>query len=360
MSDSDSETIIIPENGQPASGASLGEAFQVKTIYPLPASASSEMQVLGWTSGESAVGYFIANHVSADALPNGLQLLAPPYEQPKRLVNTSILSKSILGLSPDGKQIAALDVSANSISLTLMTVEDGQIKHFAVPAVKKRTLLSRIIQWSNNSRYISFLAAGDSREQLNIVIHDVVDGTSQTLPLRGYSNTEGGLSAILSNDGSHVLMNDGKLVAMAKRNADGGFEVQYDHPAVTGGSTWVDDDRFIFLGKDGTLFQYDHRNGELSVLMEKVSSFSLSPDRKVIAYTRNDMDAIYVGQRQGNNVLYETAVYQGIVPYEMMWSLSNRALLIDGSKPYSRTAQELAPAPAADQEGLRAFIITFQ
>ncbi|MGO4110022.1 hypothetical protein [Paenibacillus sp. YAF4_2] len=355
-----SETIVIPEteSEKPANEASLGKEFQVKTIYPLPVSSSSEF--LGWTNGEAVIGYFEDN-VPQIAPSNRMQLFVPPYEQSKQLAGTTNIDLKILSLSPDGRMIAGLSESGEGASLTLVNLEGGQVKPIADSSNDiQRTLLSSILHWSNNSRFISYLVTGNSQGQMNAVVYDVVEGTTKQFPLPGFSLADRSASVMLSNDGSSVLIEDGNLVTMAKRNGDGSFVVQYDHPSGNGGSTWIDDDRFMFLGVDGTLFQYDHRNGELSVLLEKIGSFSVSPDRKLIAYTRNNEEAVYAGKLQGNNVLYQTAVYQGIVPYQMMWSLSDGALLVDGSKSHAATAQEIAPAPAADQERLRTFVIQFQ
>ncbi|CAM3239506.1 PD40 domain-containing protein [Paenibacillus lupini] len=355
-----SETIVIPEteSEKPANEASLGKEFQVKTIYPLPVSSSSEL--LGWTNGEAVIGY-LEDNVPQIAPSNRMQMFVPPYEQSKQLAGTTNIDLKILSLSPDGRKIAGLSESGKGTSLTLVNLEGGQVKPIADSSNGiQRTLHSRILLWSNNSRFISYLVTGNSQGQLNVVVYDVVEGTTKQFPLPGFSLENRSASVMLSNDGSSVLIEDGNLVTMAKRNGDGSFVVQYDHPSGNGGSTWIDDDRFMFLGADGTLFQYDHRNGELSVLLEKVGSFSVSPDRKLIAYTRNNEEAVYAGKLQGNNVLYQTAVYQGIVPYQMLWSLSDGALLVDGSKSQAATAQEIAPAPAADQERLRTFVIQFQ
>ncbi|MCM3628325.1 hypothetical protein M3194_13210 [Paenibacillus glycanilyticus] len=361
MGDSHSETFVIPETEgqQPASEASVGQAFEVKTIYPLPVSSAEEMQVLGWTNGEAVVGHFKAN-VTATAAPNGLQLLAPPYEKPKLIASTANIDIRLLGLSPDGKRIAGLSESGDGISMTLVPVQGNQIKQIAAPADIQRKMLSRTIQWSNNSRYISYLVAGDGRGQLDIVIYDTVDGKAKLHPLINYSTDNNSATVVLSDDGNRILVDDGKLVTMAKRNEDGSFSVQYDHPSGMAISNWVDASRFMFLGADGTLFQYDARNGELSVLLEKVGSFSLSPDRKVIAYTQTNTQAIHVGKLQGNNVLYQTVVYQGIVPSQMKWSLKGGSLLVDKSNPSAAVAQEISPAPVAGQDRLQTFVIQFR
>ncbi|WP_027084530.1 hypothetical protein [Cohnella panacarvi] len=360
IGDPASETIIITEDEQSGGGVEIGEAFRVSTIYPLPALASSGLSVLGWTSGEAVVGYFSENGSLTVPSTVGLQLLSPPYEKPEPLMNDANSGTSLISLSPDGRLIAEWTTSPDGAYLTLVPLDSRPAKPVAAIPIVELTLLSRQIQWSSNSRFLSYMEADGNRTQQFMVVCDARDGTVQKLPLHGY-NTDGNVSVRLSEDGNAVLLDDGKLVAMAKRNADGSFEVQYDHPSGRGGSTWMDSDRFVFLGSDDTLFQYDARNGELSVLLEKVTGFSLSPDRQAIAYTLSDKEAIYAGRLQGNNVLYQTPVYQGVVPDRMVWSLNGGALLVDGGMQPSRSTQVVAPAPAAQAgERLQTFIIAFQ
>lgn len=361
IGDPDSETFIIPEDESPGSGVPIGEAFRVSTIYPLPSQASSGLPVLGWADGEALVGYFAENGASAVPTSVGLQLLAPPYEKPQPLAIGANDGNRPPSLSPDGKLLASWTISPEDASMTLVPLDGSPVQSIAVPQDKNRKMLSRQIQWSSNSRYLAFMTAGDFRTELLVVVCDAKEGTVQQLPLHGFS-ADGSVSVMLSDDGNAALLDDGNLVAMAERAEDGSFDVQYDHPSrLGGGSSWMDADRFVFLGSDGTLFLYDTRNGELSVLLEKIGGFSLSPDRLAIAYTRADQEAIYAGKLQGNNVLYQTTVYQGVVPERMAWSLSGGALLIDGRKQPSGAAQEVAPAPVAQAgERLQTFILTFQ
>ncbi|MCK9861206.1 hypothetical protein [Paenibacillus sp. ATY16] len=357
-----SDTIVIPESeaGQPTIGASIGKAFQVKTIYPLE-EWFDKFAVLGWTNEEELVGYN-SGSVPSGSPYDGLQLLAPPYNRLNQLTTSLNAGKDILSLSPDGKLLAYLSESENGHSLILLPVDGSAGKSIEEP-VQPQRLFSRNLRWSNDSRYLSYLVLGDRRDQLNLVVYNVRQGSSKQLALQGMPDMKNSASAVLSEDGNRLLIDNGTLVSMAALNDEGRFEVIYDHPSTMNGCFWVDANRFIFLGTDGTLFQYDSRNGELTVLLEKIVSFSLSADRKMIAYTQNDGEIIYVGKLQGNNLLSQTAVYQGFVPSLMKWSIGNGELLVAGSKPFTRAAQEIAPAPVSEQESshaLHGFIIEFQ
>ncbi|TCM96474.1 hypothetical protein EV294_105341 [Paenibacillus sp. BK033] len=357
-----SETIVIPESeaDQPAVGANVGKLFQVKTIYPLE-KWFAKFEVLGWTNEEEIVGY-ASDNVPSGSPYDGLQLLAPPFDQPKQLTASLNAGKDLLSLSPDGRLIASLSDSKNGYSLELQSVDGRQNYSIDEPVPKQpQRLFSRNLRWSNDSRYLSYLVLGDRRDQLNLVVYNVRQGSFKQLALQGMPDMKNSASAVLSEDGNRLLIDNGRLVSLAELNDDGRFVVRYDHASTQNGCFWVDANRFIFLGADGTLFQYDSRNGELTVLLEKIVSFSLSPDRKMIAYTQNDGDIIYAGKLQGNNLLSQTAVYQGFVPSLMKWSIGNGELLVAGSKPFNRT--EIVPAPVSELEGtiaLHGFIIDFQ
>ncbi|SFI27602.1 hypothetical protein SAMN02799624_00053 [Paenibacillus sp. UNC496MF] len=363
MGDPRSETIVIPgtEDEGPAGEAGSGTPFQVKTIYPLPVAEKYKLPVLGWAAGDALVGYFAAGDAPEASSTFGLQRLDPPYERPKPLAGAMNLDTEYGALSPDGKTIAGFAKAANGIGLALFPLDGGQVEQVSEAARKQRPLYSRTLQWSGNGRYLSYLAYGEARGELRVAVYDEKSGKLGQLPLAGLQDSGSEATVVLTDDGSGALIEDGKTIAMAKREG-GGFKVRYDHPSGIGPGVWVDNERFAFLGADGTLFQYDGRSGELSVLLEKVAYFSLSPDRKAIAYTRNDPDdvSVYAGKLQGNNVLSQSAVFQGVIPFQMAWSPSGSALLIDGGKPYASTAQETAPSAVAGDGRRQTFVIRFR
>ncbi|QHW29555.1 WD40 repeat domain-containing protein [Paenibacillus rhizovicinus] len=354
-----SETIIIPaaDEDQTNEGDNA-QSFQVQTIYRLPALAATDISLLGWTSNADLVGLDAESRAS---MTTGLRLqrLGKPYEQFKPL-DSLIPGANWFGLSPNGRQIAYIAKSTTGTALTLLSLTDGKAVQSAAPPNSEWQLQSRTLNWSGNSRFLSYLVSGEDRTEQRIVVCDSADGQVKLYPLTGLQDFGEIVKVVLSDDGSGALIETGKTVAFAKRSGSG-YAVQYDHPSGNGESEWVNDSQFAFLGFDGTLFQYDSRNGELSVLLEKVDSFRLSPDRKLIAYTLNDQDTIFAGRLQGNNVLYKGSVYQGVYPFQMTWSPDGGALLVDGSKRYARSAAQIQPSseakPAVD---LLPFIIQFR
>lgn len=356
-----SETIVIPgtDDDQMNSGATTGQSFRVKTIYRLPASAANGAQLLGWANNADLVAL---SAESRAATSTGLQLqrLAPPYEQFQPMEGT-VPAAGWYALSPDGTRTAFIAKAKTGTELTLASLTDGKSAHMAAPPNGQWQMLSGSLSWSNNGRFVSYLVvSAEERGQLRIVVCDTVDRTAELYPLTGLQSYGELIKVALSDDGSGALIDTGKTVAFAKRNGDG-YAVQYDRPSGFGESAWVGESQFAFLGSDGTLFQYDIRNGELSVLLEKVDSFRLSADRKSIAYTQDEKDTIFAGKLQGNNILYSEAVYQGVYPLRMDWSPDGGALLVDGRKRYAHAAAQGMPAvesnPVVDQ---LPFIIRFR
>lgn len=106
----------------------------------------------------------------------------------------------------------------------------------------------------------------------------------------------------------------------------------------------------------GNLYEYDQRNGELSVVLERVTAFEFSADKRFIAYKLQDEDIIYVGKMQGRNVLYNEPVYHSILPLNMKWSPDNTSLFMQGSKIYANP--NIVPNDVSVEEPV--FIIEFE
>lgn len=124
------------------------------------------------------------------------------------------------------------------------------------------------------------------------------------------------------------------------------IEFQYERQIGGDSVAWMNNDQFVFLGTDNSLYEYDRRNGELSVILEKVFDFEFSPDRKNIAYTEYDQNVTYVGKVQGRNILYKEPVYRGIVPTHIYWNPNNKSVLLQGQKQLdsSQTASTDSPS----------------
>ena len=118
--------------------------------------------------------------------------------------------------------------------------------------------------------------------------------------------------------------------------------IRYEHPLGKADAfDWLNPNQFLFVDGDKSLNVYDRRNESVTRLLEGITQFKLSPDKKTIAFIRND-DTVYAGQLQGNNVLNEKAIYKGFIPSDLIWSQDHENLLITGWKPYNREPQ---PAP---------------
>lgn len=346
-----SETFVLPDSEEDRAVDQGGEPFEVKTIYRLPIPNGEDRSVLGWLGTDAVAGLF-----GNQGREQSLERIVFPYETPER-VWTAESDLSVAGLSPDGRYATGFAKEQNNkYSLALIAVSDRQRK--VIETVEPVMLRSKSMAWSNNSRYVAYLSVTPDKKNVALGVYDIAAEAGkqyawtegrETLPVSSVKVSDDGLGAL-------VVKGPAKASGLALGAlADGAFAVQYEH-SLSGDAQadWIGSDQIAFVGTDGTLFTYDRRNGVLTVVLERVDMFALSPDRKNIAYSK-DGDSVYVGKLQGNNILNEKLVYQGVVPSRMSWSPDGGALLIEGRKPYAREIS--GPAPVAEN---LPFIVEFQ
>ncbi|GIO34798.1 MULTISPECIES: hypothetical protein [Paenibacillus] len=368
-----SETIIIPSTEAEHTSDSGSKPFKVKTIYRLPILDAKDDSLLGWADSESVIGVFQDASGADRTLTQSIQRFPPPYEQPEMMRQLDIGLWNLV-LSPNGKFITGFKKAQDSVEVKLISLSDGQEKNIA--AIKPRQELLSAPAWSDNGKYISYLftdadeghpgteKSTPKESAIQMAVYDTIAGQAKRYPLKGFQ-IEGSVSAVkMSDDGQSVVIvwqkNVGAVyIGMGTISGDA-FQIQYENEARSDQAAWLNKDQFVFLGTEGTLYEYDRRNAALSVLLERVLGFRLSQDRKHIAYFQKVIDdiSIFAGKLQGNNVLYNESVYQGVLPSRMDWSPQNDSLLINGRKIYS-TANQKSPEPSPDSYN-QSFIIKFQ
>ncbi|MGG0663191.1 WD40 repeat domain-containing protein [Viridibacillus arvi] len=322
------EIIIISDNSEQPPMDQMNKSFKVKSIYRLPPAS----KLLGWSDNKSVIGIFKEEGLSH------LQRLLSPYEKPEVLkkMNNNIFN---LYMSPDGKIIAQTSLSSNGPSLKLISVKDKKEK-IVMPLKSNQNIYFQDIAWSNNNRYLCFLSnSAMIDEPTTVGVFDTVLNNLQTYELVEFKDEGTFVGVNISDDGKNLLFtmippsnpsNDKNLI-MGTVNSNK-IEIKYTHQTNGSKTTWLNNHQFVFLGKDETLYEYDCRNGDLSILLEKVSIYEFSNDQKKIAYSLNDQDNVYIGRFQGKNILNVEIIYQGLTPYELYWSLDNQSLLLQGGK----------------------------
>lgn len=353
-----SETIVIPSTEENHASDQGSRSFQVKTIYRLPDSVTDNDEVLGWTAPDTVIGLFKIVR-SSERMKRNLQRISIPYENLTNMQNVDS-NTHFLELSPDGKYISGITKTQDGDSLTLISLSDGQHKEVARFNSREQLLVQKL-SWSSDSRYLCYLFTDSTGRQESLGIYDTDADITKDYHLTGFGNT-GNITAVkISDDGRSMLFS--MLHSSRKSSVVLGIingsevEVQYEHQ--TGGEqiSWLNNDQFVYLGTEGTLYEYDRRNSELSVLLENVERFEFSQNRKYIAYSLNEKDSIFAGKLQGKNILYEEPVYHGINPSQMLWSPDNNSLLVNGEKIYSRLSRTPMVASPSDHQP---FIIKFQ
>ncbi|MEO2212776.1 hypothetical protein ABGV40_18190 [Paenibacillus amylolyticus] len=329
---------------------------QVKKIYRLPDDNIDKGYWWGWTSSNSIVGTFKKAGFPDQTL---LKQIVYPYEQSKILSEVKMDNTQMM-LSPNGSQIADMGITRTAATLELFSLKDKRKTEVDTFSMKSEKYFQNM-SWSDNSQFISYLILDTAAAKGSILrIYDTSSNSAQSYTLNDFNNGDTLLEVKVSNDVQSALVklydSTGKATIVLGRLADGNFESKYRRQIADHQMVWIGNDQFAFLGRDGSLYEYDQRNGELSIVLERVAAFEFSPDKRFIAYKRQDEDIVYVGKMQGRNVLYNEPVYHGILPLNMKWSPDNTSLFLQGPKIYANPNFE----PNDDSVEEPAFIIEFE
>ncbi|MDX7997246.1 MULTISPECIES: hypothetical protein [Bacillus] len=349
-----SETIIIPNKEESQiDDDQKSDSFQVKKIYRLPQAD----QLLGWSSSNSVVGFFKGNDTT-EGKAQHLQNVSYPFEKPETLQSID-RNTSNLKLSPDGKSIAGLTMSSNKITLNLISLTNRNKKEVASFSSSKDAFVQDI-SWSNNSKYICYLVIDTTKnDQTAFNVFNIDSGTLKTYPLKNVDEKDSLTAVSISNDGRSLLLTmlQGQQYRIMTGTISGDSITIQNKRQISpyGKPVWLNNDQFVFLGIGETLYEYDLRNSELSVLLENVAVFTISNDRKKIAYSLYDKDNTYAGKLQGKNVLYAEPIYHGANPSEIYWSPDGSNLLVYEQNRY--ISMENSSARFFDD---RSYIISFK
>ncbi|MBB6734282.1 hypothetical protein [Cohnella zeiphila] len=333
-----SETVVIPDSAGDLSSSTGREPFEVKTIYRLQGTEPDRW--LGWTDDRTLLGAS-GNSERAETLTE----LGTPYDTGRKALDLGS-GESALALSPDGSAVVTLASANGSVSLSLVRLSDGG--RTPIDSLHGSQLLSRQATWSDNGRYVSYLAQDDQDSAAYLGVYDTVQGGLNRYGLPDWQKLNKLAPIKLADDGASALTSSwsetGEKVLLLAREGDA-YAIRYEH-SMSGADSfdWLNPNQFLFTDGDDSLCVYDKRNGSLSLLLGGISRFKLSPDKKTIAYIRNE-DAVFAGQLQGNNVLNEKTVYQGVIPSGLIWSPDHESLLVSGWKPYGRDTQPM-PVPS--------------
>ncbi|MEC0204743.1 hypothetical protein P4H39_19240 [Paenibacillus lautus] len=352
-----SETVIIPGTESDQAVDEGSRPFQVKTIYRIPES-KDDGELLGWSSSESVIGLLYETG-AADVAKLILQRYSPPYDRADHLFEIQ-MNKLSYQLSPNGKYVSGIAKTDEGVLLQLIAYPGGEEESLEATTDANQQLWFVEPAWSDSSRFISYIVMESDKRQSSIGIYDTETEAARVYRLKGLETESLPMKVIVSDDGKMALIvldEYGQDLRIALGTVNGnGIDVQYEHEVGTDQAAWLNNDQFVFLGTEGTLYVYDRRNHELSILLENVDSFEFSRDRKYVAYSQNGEDTIYAGKLQGKNILSAEPIYHGVIPSKMYWSPDHRRLLVKGRKNYSKEQGPVAIEPTDHQP----FIIEFK
>jgi hypothetical protein len=345
-----SETIIIPDTETENASVPANAPFEVKKIYRLPTLDSNNTEGYVWSGKQSLIAT-----IWDKGLAQTVGRVDYPYDELTMLQSptTDILTD---GFSPDGRYIAGFARSKSGYQLKLFTLSDGH--ETVIETISSARQASKSLVWSENSQYFSYFAWDVDSGQPSVAVYDKDKSGGKLYSVPYGKEKVNYIFANLSDDGnSSILVKEtyqGWGFLLGEWNGSE-FESEYEHSLSADAQVaWINNDQIAFISSDGTLFLYDRRNDLISVLREQVVGFRLSADRQYLAFSTNE-NKIYVSKLQGNNLLNEKMVFQGVVSASLSWSPDNGKLLVQGRKPYL-TAAEAAPAVVVNSP----FIIEFQ
>lgn len=357
-----SETIIIPDQEDGQQLVHDNEFFDVKTIYKVLEGQLDSGKALGWIDSEALVVLF-----GEQSRTPSLERVDLPYEKRLKLRNVDELP-DMTTVSPNGQYMSSIVEANGTFQLVLISLTDNEETVIHTLTIEQIRWIR--LGWSANSRFFSYVLGIPGETDEYIVVYDVTDGKTKqySMPERNVSwpivhETPESSSVYIADDGLSAAIikeSSGQTQLEYGTLAEEGFAIQLEHPAsLTTRVEWMNNDQIIFVGPEGNLYGYDRRNAALTVLQKQVGTFCLSQDRKFIAYTQ-DGNTVYAAVLYGNNLVNQRPVYRGIDAAQLVWSLDNRKLLIEGWKPYERERSHPVPMPApVIPPGNQTFVIAF-
>jgi hypothetical protein len=345
-----SETIIIPDSEENIASDPRNEAIAVKTIYRLPVLEADIGNWLGWMGVDAVLGVY----GGAGDRSKGFEKVDYPYNEMTKLWDFDN-NAAIDSLSPDGSYASFVQEGDEANFLSLVSLSDQ--KQIMNEQLAPNLLLSSRSIWSSNSRYLSYVIQNTQNAKVTISVYDTIEKSLKQYALPNWQRTDYISYVKIADDGIGALVvktNEIQSDVLFGSLEGSEFATHYMHAISNEGSVdWLTNDQIAFVAPDGSLVAYDRRNGATSTLLKQVGSFQVSQDRRYIAYSQGDM--IYAGKLQGNNILYEKPIYQGLVPAQMAWSPDSSKLLINGWKPYAQQSR-----PAVRPPNNQPFVITFK
>ncbi|NQX69013.1 hypothetical protein HQN90_23060 [Paenibacillus alba] len=336
-----SETIIIPDSGDEAATNEKNELFDVKTIYRVLDKSTESAMPLGWMDQDALLSLFGEQTSSAS-----LDRVDYPYESHLKLRNADMQANHIT-LSPNGQVVAStVRKDDGTYAVILVSLTDQQ--QTSIGRISNEQIVSVKFGWSNNGRYLIYITRSGVNGEAQISVYDTTGNMMKGYTFTGWNPKDTISSVHIADDAQSmaVVKTTDKLsyVQFGTWN-ETEFASKYEHlVARDSGVEWIHNDQIAFIGPEGTLYAYDRRNTALSILIEQIGMFRLSPDRKYIAYSQ-DKDTLYVASLYGNNVLNKTQIFKGIVPAQMNWSPDNGKLLLSGLKAYEQDQPRVVIAP---------------
>ncbi|MCR8631787.1 hypothetical protein [Paenibacillus radicis (ex Xue et al. 2023)] len=351
------KTIIIPDSEESNPIQTVNEDFVVNKIYKLMEEDTSNGDILGWADKEQVLGVF-----GRKDKERSLERIDYSYNSRQKLINIAA-NTEVENVSPNG--VYLVKTAANEDGqrkLLLHNLTDN--KEDVITEIVKTNIRTNPVTWSNNSRFVASLQWDRNKAETKLIIYDVISRSANELLFPNRNERDMIYNVKVSDDGKSVLLMkfaDGQTYVVYGKLVGSEMANQYEQPVNSEGSfDFINDDQIMFVGQKGTLYLYDIRNANTTILLDQIGSFGLSSDRKYIAFSKG-RESIYVAKLQGNTVVNEIEIYKGMIPFQMNWSKDNKKILIYGWRSYGPLPVAVPrPALTTTPERNGPFIIEFK
>ncbi|MGH4119168.1 hypothetical protein [Clostridium sp.] len=237
-------------------------------------------------------------------------------------------------ISPDKSKIAYIESLKR-----LKSFEDTKqviVKNLSTGKETFITSLNRVsdFNWSNNSRYLSIVKTN------MLVIYDTSTDKVREFNINGFVTRIKSTQAKLSNDGNHVLINSNLDLYLFDVSGDSitfANKEELEKTKIVSSNYYsfqfYDNTKILYTAGKGeitALYTYDMNTGKKNPIMDDVVEFSISPNKKNIAYYKHIATLISVGCFDGTSITNDTIVFKGRSEGALWWNDDNNKILFYG------------------------------
>ncbi|WMM23396.1 hypothetical protein RBU61_10550 [Tissierella sp. MB52-C2] len=336
------KTITIEENNQEKDidiSPEKKSIFEINKIYKYDNLKLNENQLsieflIGWFNNEN-IASVIYQHSSPN---NEVSINEKDYKYS--------FTNEVIKI--DGPRDISLSLDGNKV---IYTTEEEELKIFNKD-LNKNNIITKLdtlydsitaLNWSNNSRYLSFAIDSYSRKTSTCYIYDTTNNIIKKIKLKEFSYFT---KLVVSDDGTKGLLttkdydprHSGDVFSLYLIDLDKNtFSRNEENKLATLSNEhakFIDSNKILFINTQrNSLNLYDLDSKKSIELDNNVKGFETSTDLKNIVYSQvlkqDDID-IYACNINENTISNKELLYKGFMPVNIYWSQDNKKILLAG------------------------------